>query len=654
MPNIPVQTRLGGSRVKGIVLLLNFVCSFNCYALQAKTGISPSQPDLLPYEFENIRQTGIRLDRYLSIGPFSYDRGCEQEGFDEDYLAPIGGESSTNLSPVSIVYHKGKYHSWTVLSDESAIIHFEKSFHPSNHAVVYACAVIRAPDDQTIFLLLRSDDAAKTWLNGTKILDHAVYRTIASGYDVLPLHLKRGRNQLLFKILNGTGEWLLSSYIRSGHGLLMEASEYGDAPLVESLLDLGVDPNEADTDGYTPLHVAAHRGHLDTVKLLLKRGAKIRAVARDGLTPYLEAVLSRDESSVAELKDGRSGSARFPHDLTRAIDVLCRRSVPDGGPGIAIGVLKNGEIIFKGCYGNEDIERHRAISPTTQFSIGSISKPLLAMAVIHLIEKKTIMYSSSVRNFIPELPQYLSAVTIEQLLDHTSGLPAEMGSDDKHRPYESWPEFLESIERMRRLRHAPGEEFEYSNVGYTLLSVVLERASGLPISEAMKQLLFDPLKMVDSLTYDAFHVPRNLALSYSEASQGYQVRWADYATSNVHRVRNDWDVVSTLNDMVRLVSAISRREYLRRDSWAKILGYPQEVEEHGNQKTNSLGWFRWGVGNNTYLGHSGAHLNFSSSIVCNITANLSMVVLTNFSPSDPEGLANDVDSLSSNLRWPPQ
>ena len=181
------------------------------------------------------------------------------------------------------------------------------------------------------------------------------------------------------------------------------------------------------------------------------------------------------------------------------IDALFSRYADSTGPGCAVGVMRNGHVAHAKGYGLADVERGIAITPATVFDIGSTSKQFAAASVILLELDGKLSLSDDVRKHVPELPDYGKPITIDNLLRHTSGLRdytallslsglevEEVTTDEQA---------LAVIARQRALNFPTGTRYEYSNSGFFLLSVIVERVSGKPLGELARERIFQPLGM---------------------------------------------------------------------------------------------------------------------------------------------------------------
>jgi CubicO group peptidase (beta-lactamase class C family) len=175
-------------------------------------------------------------------------------------------------------------------------------------------------------------------------------------------------------------------------------------------------------------------------------------------------------------------------------------------PGCALGVIREGRLIYARGYGMANLEHNIPNGSKLVYDIGSTSKQFAAACIQLLAAEGKLTLEDDVRKFIPELPQYPQPVRIRHLVHHTSGLRdyltlfslAGVSFDDLTTESDA----LKIIVRQKALNFAPGDDWLYSNSGYFLLSIVIQRASGKSFAEYAKAKIFDPLGMTQTLVLD--------------------------------------------------------------------------------------------------------------------------------------------------------
>ena len=193
-------------------------------------------------------------------------------------------------------------------------------------------------------------------------------------------------------------------------------------------------------------------------------------------------------------------------------------------PGCALAVIKDGQIIYKRGYGMANLEHNIAISPKSAFYIGSVSKQFVTMCIAILAKRGKLSLDDDIRKYVPEMPDYGIPITIRHLIYHTSGYRdylellniagVDFGSYHQE-------DVLELIARQKELNFKPGEMHLYSNSGYFLLAIIIERASGKTLQEFAEINIFKPLGMKNSHFHDDYTmVIKNRASGYYPAGKG--------------------------------------------------------------------------------------------------------------------------------------
>src|ERR1700730_16907113 len=213
---------------------------------------------------------------------------------------------------------------------------------------------------------------------------------------------------------------------------------------------------------------------------------------------------------------------------TAAIDEVFDDLAKPGSPRCALGVYREGGLIYAKGYGLANLEENVAITPKSVFDIGSTSKQFTAASILLLEKQGKLSVNDDVRKYIPELPDYGQKITILQLLNHSSGLRdylalmelAGINTDSVTTDEDA----LALIARQKALNFAPGSDWLYSNTGFFLLSVIVKRASGETLREFAAENIFVPLGMTHTQYRDnhtSLIPDRALAYQPNETKDGY-------------------------------------------------------------------------------------------------------------------------------------
>jgi CubicO group peptidase (beta-lactamase class C family) len=212
-------------------------------------------------------------------------------------------------------------------------------------------------------------------------------------------------------------------------------------------------------------------------------------------------------------------------DFSARIDAIFAEHDHADRPGCAVGVSMAGDIVFTKGYGMASLEHALPIAPSTAFDIGSVAKQFTALAVLLLDQRGRLSLAHDVRRYVPELPDYGPPITLQDLLQHTSGL-RDYGTLEllAGRHVRTMPEFVELLAAQRALNFVPGTRHEYSHSDYPLLAFIVERAAGEPFGDFIEREVLQPLGMTASRVHDSRGTAvAGRAFAYAGSGDAYRV-----------------------------------------------------------------------------------------------------------------------------------
>jgi CubicO group peptidase (beta-lactamase class C family) len=173
-----------------------------------------------------------------------------------------------------------------------------------------------------------------------------------------------------------------------------------------------------------------------------------------------------------------------------------------GSPGCSLGVIRDGDFVYRKAYGSANLELGVPLSPQSVFYMGSVSKQFTAAALVLAAEQGFLLLDDDVRKYVPELADYGHVVTLRQMLHHTSGFRdffdlIDLSGRDVS-DFNSPGEILKIVARQRGLNNIPGDEWLYSNTNYFLLGVVVKSATKKSLAEFATQNIFSASSASDS------------------------------------------------------------------------------------------------------------------------------------------------------------
>jgi CubicO group peptidase (beta-lactamase class C family) len=320
------------------------------------------------------------------------------------------------------------------------------------------------------------------------------------------------------------------------------------------------------------------------------------------------------------------------------IDAIFAAWDQPGSPGCAIAVAQDGDVIYSRGFGYANLDYDIPITPQTVFDIASVTKQFNAAIVTMLAQEGKLSLDDDVRKWLPELPAFDQPITLRHMMYHTSGLRDYLnlfplaGRGDYY-PI-SHEQILDMMSRQQAPVFPPGDRYRYSNTAYMLLAQVIERASGKPVGEQVKERIFEPLGMTGSYAYDDFEqiIPHR-GIGYAQDESGELRIVHNYNFDVV----GDGQLYSTMEDLLRWDNYLHGG---KPDIYPQMLteGYLNNGEGIGYAQGIVLGEYR---GLRT-VGHSGSSWGFRTQLVRFVEPALSIAVSCNQDGIDAGRLAQQV------------
>lgn len=218
----------------------------------------------------------------------------------------------------------------------------------------------------------------------------------------------------------------------------------------------------------------------------------------------------------------------LPDSVVVAIDRLFAPWAHSGSPGCAVGVYQDGRVVFGRGYGFANLTHDVPITPATTFTVGSVSKQFTAASIALLARARRLSLDDDVRKFIPELPLYATQIKVRHLVHHTSGARDfwELVSLAGMRPDDGYgvDDMLAFAARQQGLNFVPGSAYRYSNTGYLLLGVIVQRVTGQTLRAFADSAIFRPLGMRETRFLDDHNeIVPNRAVAYAPTRGGFRI-----------------------------------------------------------------------------------------------------------------------------------
>ena len=293
-------------------------------------------------------------------------------------------------------------------------------------------------------------------------------------------------------------------------------------------------------------------------------------------------------------------------------------------PGVAVGVVLKGKFVKERGYGLADVERNVPVTTDTVFEIGSVTKQFTATAIMLLVDQGKISLDDKISRYRDGLPQAWRAVTIRQLLSHTSGIPdyeAIMG-------YGSYRNIMTAdqviaLAASKPMDFAPGTQWNYSNTGYFLLTLALEKITQQPYIQFIQAHILTPLGMTHTRSSEPRDIIPLRAAGYAYEDGRLENRDPIQPTATGGAAM----LVSTLGDMAKWGAEILTPTLLHEKDYGLLWG--DTLLADGTPSGYGFGWFVAPKHGHRALEHSGGTAGFTCDMLWLLDDRAIVMVLTN-------------------------
>jgi CubicO group peptidase (beta-lactamase class C family) len=339
------------------------------------------------------------------------------------------------------------------------------------------------------------------------------------------------------------------------------------------------------------------------------------------------------------------------------IDAIFASLKSDNSPGAAALVVRDGRVVFRRGYGVTDLRTLKKIDDRTNFRLASFTKQFTASCIMLLVRDGKLRYDDHLTNIFPEFPAYGKSITVRNLLNHTSGLEDyedQMMKQYPNTPPEKVPQILDAgvlklLEQQTSAKFPAGARWEYSNSGYAVLAMIVEKASGKPFGQFLQERTFKPLRMRNTLAYEKGknEVPHR-ACGHSKT--GKDDGWHETDQSPTSAVLGDGGIYSSIDDLAEWDRALREHTLLSEAEMQAALTAVQPTEgpakiEDGSTVNYGFGWFLDPYQGHKRMSHYGSTIGFRTTIQRFPDDKLTVIVLANRADINPEEFALKVADL---------
>jgi CubicO group peptidase (beta-lactamase class C family) len=304
-------------------------------------------------------------------------------------------------------------------------------------------------------------------------------------------------------------------------------------------------------------------------------------------------------------------------------------------PGVSLAVVRDGRLVYAKGYGFANVEHQVPVKPETIFQSGSVGKQFTAMAVMMLVEEGKIGLDDKINKYFADAPAEWKDITVRNLLTHTSGMTdypqnfdfrADYTEDDLYKKIKTVP-----------LAFQPGEKWAYSNLGYVMLGILINRVTGKFYGDFLKERVFNPLGMTTARVISEADIVPNRAAGYILVKG--ELKNQAWVSPTLNTTADGALYLSAL-DMAKWEAALNEGKLLQKTGYEQMW---TPVKLNGG-KTYPYG-FGWALGNangKQIIEHGGAWQGFKAFITRYPEEKLSVIVFANLGAANEKRIARGV------------
>jgi CubicO group peptidase (beta-lactamase class C family) len=332
-------------------------------------------------------------------------------------------------------------------------------------------------------------------------------------------------------------------------------------------------------------------------------------------------------------------------DVAAQVDKVFEKWNRTDSPGCALGVYKDGQIVYKHGYGMANLNDDVTITPATVFHVASMSKQFTAASILLLAQQGKLSLDDDVHKYIPELPDFGERITIRHMMHHTSGLRdqwalLELAGWRYSQDLITDDDVMSVLVHQKALNFKPGEKYMYSNTGFTLLAIIVKRVSGMSLREFTDKNIFGPLGMTHThFRDDHEEIVKHDALGYEQDGKDKPFR--------MNLTNFDTAGATSLHTTVEDLQLWDENFYNPKVGGAAFI---QQMVERGKLNSGELQDYASGLSIGTYKGlatvdHSGGDAGYRSDMTRFPEQHFSASVLCNFADTNPNALVRQVADI---------
>ncbi len=309
-------------------------------------------------------------------------------------------------------------------------------------------------------------------------------------------------------------------------------------------------------------------------------------------------------------------------------------------PGLALLVSRGGKIVQAEGFGQANVELQVPVTPETIFQSGSVGKQFTATGVMMLVEEGKVGLDDPLTKYFPEALATWKEVTVRELLSHTAGFGDYPDKFDFHKD-RTEDEELKLVESIP-LAFSPGTKWDYSNLGYLTLGVLIHRVTGEFYGDFLQQRIFQPLGMQTTRIISESDIVLNRAAGYRLVNG--KLMNQEWVAPSINTTA-DGSLYFSILDLAKWDAALYTEKLLKRSSLEQMWTPAKLKNGQPNKEGYGFGWFIEERHGHRVLSHDGAWQGFQTTIARYVDDALTVVILTNLADAEPGKIAEHVADL---------
>lgn len=317
-------------------------------------------------------------------------------------------------------------------------------------------------------------------------------------------------------------------------------------------------------------------------------------------------------------------------------DLVASHMAKSKAPGVAIAIVRDGKVVRAQGYGMSNVELGTPVTPHTAFRVASMSKNFAAASMLLLEQQGKVKLDDSVRTVLKDAPEAWQPMTFRHLLNHTSGIP-EIESEDgfSFTTNMSGDRYLKVL-FGKPLAAKPGDVYSYSNPGYSVLGLIVQKISGKSLESFVQEHFFGPAQMTNTRYYTPGGIVANRAAGYER--EGEAIENALFLRPMV--MQGSGGVISTVLDYAKWDAALRTNTVF--SAPLQTIAYTAGKLNDGKDTPYGMGWFVYNGPHGRIVSHSGGTVGFTSNWVRYLDKGLTVIVLENIAGGQAVALSREI------------